>query len=80
MCNIGSIYLLLAAIPSSTRAAASAMVEANGADPDDVQVSPFEGSGEGAMDWIDEDDGGISAEGGELDDAVRAAYEHVILS
>ena len=56
------------------------MVEANGADPDDVQVPPFEGSGEDAMDWVDEDDGGISAEGGELNDAVRAAYEHVILS
>ena len=55
------------------------MVEANGGDPDDVQVSPFDGSGEGAMDGIDEDDGGISAEGGELDDSVHAAYEHVIL-
>jgi len=73
-------YLSFAALPSSTRAAVSAMVEANGADPDDVQVPPFEGSGEDAMDWVDEDDGGISAEGGELNDAVRAAYEHIILS
>ena len=56
------------------------MVEANGADPDDIQVSPYEESGEGAMDWIDKDDGGISVEGGELGNAVRAAYEHIILS
>ena len=58
----------------------SAMVEANGAPPDDVQVDPLDESRADVMDWVDEDDGGLSAEGGELDDAVRAAYEHVILS
>jgi len=56
------------------------MVEANGAPPDDVQVDPLDESRADVMDWVDEDDGGLSAEGGELDDAVRAAYEHVILS
>ena len=55
------------------------MVEANGAAPDDLQASPFDEWGGDAMDWVDEDNGGISAEGGELNDAVRAAYEHIVL-
>ena len=67
-------------LPSSTRAAVSTMVEANGAAPDDLQVSPFNKWGGDAMDWVDEDDGGISAEGGELNDAVRTAYGHIVLS
>jgi len=54
------------------------MVEANGALPDDVQVDPFDELRTDIMDWVDEDDGGISTEGGELDDTVHAAYEHVI--
>jgi hypothetical protein len=56
------------------------MVEANGAPPDEVQVLPFNESGADAMAWVDEDDGGVSAEGGELDDAVRVAHDHIILS
>ena len=56
------------------------MVEANGALPDDVQVDPFDELRTDIMDWVDEDDGGISTEGGELDDTVHAAYEHVISS
>ena len=56
------------------------MVEANGAPPDDVQVIPIDEVRADAMDWVEDDDGGISAEGGELDDAVRAAYEQIILS
>ena len=68
------------ALPSSMRAAVSAMVEANGVPPDDVQVNPFDESMADIMDWVDEDAGGLSAEGRELNDAVRAAYEHVILS
>ena len=58
----------------------SAMVEANGAPPDDVPIDPFDELRADIMDWVDEDNGGISAEGGELDDAVHAAYEHIILS
>jgi len=54
------------------------MVEANGTAPDDVQAVPLDEVGADIMDWVDIDDGGISAEGGEFDDAVRAAYEHVI--
>ena len=57
----------------------SAMVEANGAAPDDVQAIPIDEVGVDIMDWVDVDNGGISAEGGEFDDAVHAAYEHVIL-
>jgi len=57
----------------------SAMAEANGVLPDDVQVDPFDKSRADVMDWVDEDDGVISAEGGELNDAVCAAYKHVIL-
>jgi len=56
------------------------MVEANGALPDDVLVDPFDESRADIMDWIDEDDGGISAEGGELNDAVHTAYGHIVLS
>ena len=56
------------------------MVEANGAAPDDLQVLSFNKLGGDTMDWVDEDDRGISAEGGELNDAVCAAYEHIILS
>jgi len=55
------------------------MVEANGALPDDPTVEPFEEFAVDAMEWIEDDDGGISAEGGEFDDAVRAAYDHIIL-
>jgi len=55
------------------------MVEANGAPPDDVPIDPFDELRADIMDWVDEDNGGISAEGGELDDAVHAAYEHIIL-
>jgi len=76
---IYSAYFVTA-LPSSMRAAASAMIEANGAPPDDVQVLPFDEFGADAMDWVEDDDGGISAEGGELDDAVCAAYEQIILS
>ena len=61
------------------RAMVSAMVDANRVPPDDVQVNPFDNSRADIMDWVDEDDGGTSTEGGELDDAVRTAYEHVIL-
>jgi len=68
------------ALPSSTRAVVSAMVEANGALSDDVQVNPFDELMADVMDWVDEDAVGLSAEGGELDTAVCAAYEHVILS
>ena len=32
------------------------------------------------MDWVDEDDEGLSAAGGEIDDAVRAAYDHIMPS
>ena len=77
---IGSPDFWIVALPSSTRAAVSAMVEANRVLPDDIQIDPFDESRADVMDWVDEDDGGISAEGGELDDAVHAAYEHVILS
>jgi len=55
------------------------MVEANGAAPDNVQERPLDEVGVDVMEWVDVDDGGISAEGGEFNDAVRAAYEHVIL-
>jgi len=56
------------------------MIEANGAPPDNIQVISFNKLGADTMDWVEDDDGGISAEGGELDDAVRAAYEQIILS
>jgi hypothetical protein len=69
----------LSALPSTTRAAVSAMVEANGALPDDTRVRQFDETAADAMDWIEEDEAGISAEGGEFNDAVRAAYDHIIL-
>jgi len=68
------------ALPSSTRAAINDMVQSNGAPPDDIpHAVQDDESSTAAMDWVDEDDGGISAEGGELDDAVHAAHEHLIV-
>jgi len=55
------------------------MIEANGAPPDDVEVLPFDEFGVDAMDWVEDNDGGISAKGGEFDDTVHAAYEQIIL-
>jgi len=69
---------LFTALPSSTRVAASAMIEANGTPPDDVQVLLFDEFGADAMDWVEDDNGGISAEGGEFDNTVRAAYGQII--
>ena len=74
------VLILFTALPSSTRVAASAMIKANGAPPDDVQVLPFNEFGADAMDWVEDNDGGMSAEGGEFDDAVCAVYEQIILS
>ena len=73
------VLILFTALPSSTRAAASAMIEANSAPPDNEQVLTFNEFGVDTMDWVEDDDGSISTEGGELDDAVHAAYEHIIL-
>src|SRR5882762_9144819 len=33
-----------------------------------------------SMDWVDEDDEGLSAAGGEIDDAAQAAYAHIMPS
>ena len=51
------------------------MVKANSIPPDDIQVISFDELGADTMDWVEDDDGGISAKGGELDDAVHAAYK-----
>jgi len=56
------------------------MVKANSIPPDDIQVISFDELGADTMDWVEDDDGGISVEGGELDNAVRATYEQIILS
>jgi hypothetical protein len=54
------------------------MVEANGAPPDDIRTGYVDESMADSMDWVDNDDGGISAEGGKFDDSVHAAYEHIV--
>jgi len=70
------------ALGADARAAVSTMVHANGALRDEesmvMELDP-DGHLE-SMDWVDEDDEGLSAAGGEIDDAVRAAYNHIMPS
>ena len=58
------------------------MVHANGMPRnEEPMVTEFDHDGHlESMDWVDEGDEGLSAAGGEIDDAVRAAYDHIMPS
>ncbi|TFY75440.1 hypothetical protein EWM64_g8573 [Hericium alpestre] len=68
---------ILQGLPSETHSAVNEIAREHGGRPEDEWS--FDPTAD-AMDWVDDDDDGLSAEGGEYDDVMRVAHQHIIVS